>query len=716
VKLDVRVGAAALGAVLALAACGSGGAGDDGAARACRDAAEWLGAARVHVEVPLAVAADARVTLVRDGSARLGVPLHREDGRVERADGRAIHYFDLPLPANAAVTSDRFRPELVGLPIPRLVPGVELAPDQTAAFWVAGAQLVVVLAGDATLPERFELLYPVHAARLAGTALIAGYDPREVFATRRLRDEVSVAALAVAGGTRLQLTLPELAPGRFEAAVSAVGTDAEVELTLGERVLFAGDAPAAGEPRSIAVEQGAVAAGDVLELTVGGGPDALVLFDGPLFVRPREARDAANVVLVVVDTLRADRLGAWGAARDLAPRLDALTAQSVVFEEAWATSSWTLPSVTTMLTSNHGGQHRADLNTQRLGTGIDTLAEVFAGAGYRTAAFTGGGFVGPAFGLDRGFQLMDARGGGVDAVVERARAFLDRAGEGPWFLLLHTYEVHAPYQPPPDVMDEIVARYPGLLDERGPEPHWFYAEAEEGDGLRPEVTRLLAELYDAEVRFTDEVLGAFLDGLSSRGLLADAVVGLTSDHGEEFGEHGLLGHGDTLYREQLHVPLSVRLPGAARGGERVAHPVSLLDLAPTLLDAAGLAARLDATTFEGRSLLGDDEPSPIFAQRNSEEVGMLEATRRDAAVWIRGAYYHRVPRTAGDGPELYHLDTDPWQATNLAPNADTAEATELERRLNALSEHFGQARVEDARALPEAGVRAQLDALGYGGR
>jgi arylsulfatase A-like enzyme len=228
-----------------------------------------------------------------------------------------------------------------------------------------------------------------------------------------------------------------------------------------------------------------------------------------------------------------------------------------------------------------------------------------------------------------------------------------------------------------------------------------------------DLSAMMEALYDEEVRYADGLLGELLDELRAGGVLDSSVLVVTSDHGEEFGDHGLLGHSDTLYREQLHVPLLVRFPPgsphARRNGERDGVPTSHLDLAPTLVDALGLGDLLVGTTFEGVSALAAERRSPIWATRFHPDVGLLTAVRDDDLVWIEGGYRARRFET---GPELYDLSSDPAEHENLV-REDPGEAARLSAVRRVLLERFGRPHGGDRPAELGAEHEARLEALGY---
>ncbi|HEY6324329.1 MAG TPA: sulfatase-like hydrolase/transferase [Thermoanaerobaculia bacterium] len=366
--------------------------------------------------------------------------------------------------------------------------------------------------------------------------------------------------------------------------------------------------------------------------------------------RTEAAGGPLNLLLVTLDTVRSDHLGCYGDAAAETPHLDALARQGVRFAHASSPVPLTLPSHTTILTGllppHHGTRNNG---TAPLAAGIPTLATVLAGAGYRTAAFVAAFVLDHRFGLNRGFAVYDdeiERPADVswmleaqrpgDQVVDRALGWLAAADARPFFLWVHLYDAHAPYNPPSPYRE----RHPG----------------------RP---------YDGAIAFDDAQVGRLLAALASRGLDDRTVVAIAADHGESLGEHGELTHGLLLYEPVLSVPLLLRAPGLA--ARRVDTPVSLVDLAPSL---AGLLRQplpappggaLDGRDLSAALLAGrEPAPSELYAETRYPEVfgwSPLFALRR------RELKYIAAPR-----PELYDLHSDPHETRNLAPPA-AASAT-----------------------------------------
>jgi len=372
-----------------------------------------------------------------------------------------------------------------------------------------------------------------------------------------------------------------------------------------------------------------------------------------------------NVILYLVDTLRADRLGAYGATSGLTPNLDAFAAEAIVFEDVVAPAPWTRPSVATVMTGSPPLAHGVTTLENQLPAGVPVVAELLGAVGYRTAAFSANSHVSPNTGFARGFDEFDLDTGlpGADVLGERALAWLDEhrrrfGADTPFFVYLHAIDPHAPYDPPASFRRR------------------FAREAAPGDGTLEHLKRIysvsgarrraematIPPLYDAEVAFADVSFGTFLEGIAARGLLEETVIVLTADHGEELGEHGHLGHGQNLHGETLHVPWMLRLPsGSPLGGpRRVEATAGLEDLLPTLLARLRLALPPEAT---GRDLLAaatSATSGPVFSHLDYDG-------RRGIGVTL-GEWKAIEPlsRAFGSRPLLFHRSRDPEERTDLS--------------------------------------------------
>jgi len=459
-----------------------------------------------------------------------------------------------------------------------------------------------------------------------------------------------------------------------------------------------------------------------------GGPAGSIVLGKPAIVMARHAPPKAmaapaalrqpapgaapgvrrNVVIYLVDTLRAGHLGCYGYNRPVSPHIDAFARQSAVFRHTVAQSSWTRPTTTTILTGLLPRTHNVFSHRDALAPQAVTLAERLREVGYHTAGFVTNPNVAPNFGLDQGFELYRLLGPKrrtAAGINERAAEWLDSEWkkDAPFFLYLHTMEPHAPYDPPPAFLQRFA---PGLRN-----PAWtqmaFVEALEKGDAVgTPEVRQGLRNLYDAEIAANDEAFGALVDLLVQRKLWDDTVIVFVADHGEEFGDHGGWEHGRTLYDEMLDVPLIVRIPGA--GGKIVERQAQQVDVVPTILDALGLKLPAD---LEGRSLLALAEGPAIDPQEEPAFSWLEERSLRSAAV-TTPKWRLVEKRFPVSGSYLYDRQADPEERHNLA-REQPVRAGYLRAQLRAVERsRLGTLKALEAKPLdPE--TQNQLKALGY---
>lgn len=429
---------------------------------------------------------------------------------------------------------------------------------------------------------------------------------------------------------------------------------------------------------------------------------------------PRSAQGARpNILLYVVDTLRADYLGAYGHQAPTSPRLDLFARDAVLFEDAWAQASWTRSAMASVLTGLHVQGHGVDREDRVLAPGAHTVSEALRAAGYRTGAFVANHLLGGRFGFDQGFDVWNPGaqtlyGAPAADLVRAALAWVD-SGPRPFFLYVHTMEPHAPYTPSEeDLRPFAVSGYRGDTDTRSLLRLGQLGTLDEA-GLR-----FLRSRYEGEVHQNDRAFGDLLDGLQARGLDASTVVVFTADHGEEFREHGGTEHTKTLYQELVHVPLVVRLPGPSGRGARERAAVQQIDLTPTLLGLAGVAV---PPTLPGRdlttALAGRSDPrlAPpvLFSEERFAVVDKLSARAGD----LKLIFNNDGPALwrAGSHLELYDLARDPAEKANLAGSRPIALAF-LQRRLDAFRNAQQRAGAAESVALSTA-EKEQLRALGY---
>ena len=427
-----------------------------------------------------------------------------------------------------------------------------------------------------------------------------------------------------------------------------------------------------------------------------------------------------NVLLISIDTTRADHCSVLGYGRDTTPRLRKLAAEGASFEKAYAPLPTTLPSHATMFTGRYPVSHGVVGNGVKLEESHQTLAERLRVAGYRTAAVVSALVLHRRFGLAQGFEYYEDdfphaeahprssirenwKGEKIEAAftrqgnhtTRRALAWLNgsRDRAAPFFLFVHYFDPHSLFQPP----EPYASRF---------------AQPSHSTHLEIEIDR-----YDAMIAFADAMIGRLLDGLDELGVAQDTIVVVTADHGEGLMEHGYFAHGAHLYEEAVRVPLVVRWPRRVRAGVVFREAVELVDLAPTLLEFAGIDEALAGS--QGRSLAqalrtggGLDSERPVFLHRRDYEERFVGRT-----TWVKGKKFAiRIGRWKyieglDEGTrELFDLESDPGETVNLS-----AQQPERVAELSTLISEWRVAHTSTQRAVgvaTEADQRA-LKALGY---
>ncbi len=430
-----------------------------------------------------------------------------------------------------------------------------------------------------------------------------------------------------------------------------------------------------------------------------------------------------NVVLISVDTLRADHLHAYGYPRATSPNLDRFARQAVLFEQCINTGGGTLPVHTSMFTSLPPTVHGVWADNGRvLDSRRVTLAEQLQQAGYQTHALTDGGYVSASFGLAQGFDVFDERGGGLRAELPKLFDWLEARPSGRFFLFLHTYDVHSGFaRLPYDHGDAWNHRFgdpagvtfdgcrDGLCASRllaAVNRDVESGKRRAADAFSPKEISYIEDLYDGGVAYADAALGHLFEQLRAHGLWDRTLIVLTADHGEEFTEHGLFLH-EQNHEEVARVPLLIRFPYGRFGGRRSAALVSTLEVMPTILAAVGLAANREAM---GESLV------PLIA-------GSRDAISRPW-VYMAGALEKlRTPDRAlfvtDHGPvQLFDLRHDPGETSNVlaahpADGAALYAAFQAARRRDLLA--WRQLRLAEPHAFARLTDedRSHLRALGY---
>ncbi len=450
---------------------------------------------------------------------------------------------------------------------------------------------------------------------------------------------------------------------------------------------------------------------------------ALTACGGPL-------QEPRGVLLISIDTLRADHLGLYGYQRDTSPRLDSRAGEWVRFSQALSHTPKTAPSHMTMLTGlmpgAHGVENWKEGRGRSLSPGIPTLAERLSESGFATAALTEGGNVAAALGFDRGFGLHHEGRDALHEHLEAAAAWFAEHRGARRFLFLHTYAVHDPYLPSPSAAQLFTdPAYTGgivsdraVLEERAGDADWLSLQQEfwkTVDGRDPSDVRHLRDLYDAGIRTTDDAIGRFLDRLERAGDLDDLLVVVTSDHGEAFGEHGLFLH-ETLFSENVRVPLLIRLPGGYGGGRVQDQPVGHVDLVPTLLDALEVdEAPMRPMGLSFWPALADPE-TEVAPRRVVGDYAPGDGTSVNQQA-VREGPWRLVSLPVKGRTLLFDWSADPGEQSDLSEHRP--KVVERMRGRLALEQSLIRARrAEEERGRPvllDDATRLQLDALGYGG-
>jgi arylsulfatase A-like enzyme len=580
---------------------------------------------------------------------------------------------------------------------------------------------------------------------LAGALLVAG---AIVIGARwrRVRGHEHAATLVavLGGGTAAFMCeavlrgMSPLSPWRLPAVAAIVFTTATI-FVVGARRL-----------RGVALPRFLAPIVGVVFLTAALG--AARGFDVGRHVAPavgaqRATPERPNVVLLVIDTLRADHLGCYGYFRPTSPAIDAFARDAVLFEHAYSQSSWTKPATASLLTSRYPSMHQMWREEGRLADSETTLAEALRAGGYATALLSGNPWVSPEYGFDQGVDhfvsVYDERFARVTllmnvlkrmnlAIDRQARAYnhlkmlvqgelsttarderLDAAAfpwleankDRPFFLYMQYMSPHHPYDPPPP--------YDRFVPDRSITPVTWYPKKsyfvfEHGEPLSEPQRQDMIARYDGDILFADTMVGRLLEELRRLDLLERTVVIITADHGEEFYDHQNWGHGQSVYDELIHVPLIVRLPGEAPRGRRITQPVMSVDLMPTLLALTRTAPPAD---LAGRSLVpalrgGDSMPASEAYSELIYTYGGARALVEDHEKLVTKTQSEETRR------ELYDVAADPHEQQDLVARR-RADGDALAGRMAAVQTWAGQrvAQATDAHVGVETTDR--LKALGY---
>jgi arylsulfatase len=574
--------------------------------------------------------------------------------------------------------------------------------------------------GEATVPVELDL--PRRAVGSTLTLTIHAVVPPEA-----TQDSLETPRVEIPAGSKLEFGIGILDAardqGRVAFSVQACENDACREL-FGETLDPHAPAGRGWHDRTVALDAYAGRSPsfrfDTKLLTRHPEAFSLPVWSNPTVYapQPRAAGDF-NIILISLDTLRADRLPSYGYPLETAPfSAEKFGEEGVVVERFVAAATTTGPSHMSLFTSLQPSVHRVvGIYGEKLSPAVPTLAQALRVHGFATAAVTENAALDVGRGFGRGFdsyaenkslEVVVAEGH-IEDTFERARSWLSRNGDKRFFLFLHTYQVHFPYTPP--------AAYRHLFPEpaAGFEPH---------PGLPADRD---PALYDREIRYVDDQVRRFFQMLEEKGRTRDTLVVLTSDHGEEFLEHGFAGHGPNVHAEVMHVPLMLWGPGIP-AGRRIATPIGQLDLMPTLLELAGvsrpehLMGRSFAHLLAGEEATEQRDEVPIYG-----EAWYVKSERREQptlAVWAGRRKLIRRATQSGFRYHYFDLEDDPREQRDLYPKAEK-EAHDLRRLIDAYSQHAASARaalMRQQRAMaPLSEVEPSIDpdrdeklrALGY---
>ena len=424
-----------------------------------------------------------------------------------------------------------------------------------------------------------------------------------------------------------------------------------------------------------------------------------------------------GIILISLDTLRADHLGCYGYQRDTSPSIDAFAKKNIVFENAVVQSPWTLPSHVSIMTSLYPISHGVYRDSPMLAEGNVTLAELLQEAGYQTAAFTDGGWMGKEFGLQQGFDLFDDQGGGFTKIIPKVKGWLKKNGSKPFFLFIHSYDIHSPYNPPlPYNSFFHKFSYTGHLVPSN--NNLLLANRNKLVISDADLQHFIA-LYDGGIRYTDEKINDFLSYLRDSNLKDQSLIIITSDHGEEFKEHEKFLHGQLYFKPNLHVPLIMHIPDYPKKAIRIKELVRSIDLLPTILDSASLPSNPNA---QGRSLFPLIKRQQSFFNRflwhlkhlfePDSNTSLAEVKYSNVHYWslITNDGYQGISALDSDSIQLYNLTVDPLANNDISELHDDIS----EKLLNQLK-MFYETKPNNTPLLIDLDeqIRAQLKELGY---
>jgi len=369
-----------------------------------------------------------------------------------------------------------------------------------------------------------------------------------------------------------------------------------------------------------------------------------------------------NIIFISIDALRADRLSCYGYHRNTSPNIDRLTSQGVLFKNAFSQATWTLPSHASIFLSQYVWRHKVNTGKKRLGNSFTTLAEILRDRNYTTCAFVGGGLLSSGYGFNQGFEIYDdgsprrRRFYEISSYINKLLSWLESVKNRKFFLFIHTFDVHGPYNPPApyfDLYTKGCCEGKHLRTSKG----IIVPRRLDASKLTSGEINYIMAVYDGGINYVDDQLGKIFEKLNQLGIYENTIIIITADHGQGFKEHGSLKHGYKPYIELVHVPLIMRGPGIPRN-RTYENWVQHIDIAPTILEILNIPQRKE---MQGRSILSLMNNCEIEEYFSTYSWG-LEGSQGPVSLRTKKWTYimkHNKP------DELYDRINDPKEQNNV---------------------------------------------------
>lgn len=431
----------------------------------------------------------------------------------------------------------------------------------------------------------------------------------------------------------------------------------------------------------------------------------------------RQVKKRPNIILISLDTLRADHLSCYGYSRNTSPYMDEFAKDSVMFQNTYVHSPWTLPSHVSMLYSLNSANHQIYYSTQKIDASLPSIASFLKKYGYITYGLTGGGFVSSIFGFSKGFDWYENPVGGsvpdeAGQLYRYASNWLAENKDKQFFLFLHTFQIHGPYNPPKPWNEAFLddqAKWgriglSNFLKEHGED--YQFTEKEKNN---------IVALYDADILYTDEMfINPLLSHLKKLGIYDNTLIIITADHGEEFYEHKGWLHSKTLYEELLRVPLLIKFPGSEYKGTRIKTKCRSIDIMPTILDV--VSVNYDENSIDGKSLM-----HLVLGKESGDRIYISDLAFKDIPVPCPAIvasnrenlkFIFEKSKTGIKNIEIYDLDKDKYEKKNLYPRHN-----EIAGEVKGALDEYYEIRMRTKRKIEnlklDEKMKEKLRALGY---